>query len=182
MCLDTLPASEPNHGIHHHSSSRPGKNVAGLRSPWFFFSRTPPPRVRSLPLVGTTGRPPPPYARCPGLRRALRRRRRPTRYAHPSPPSFCAKPSAQTLTQAIWLSVFGSDLTTRVWLIKKNKCILCIMPTDFDFLFAKKFGCTCVHPCPLLGQFLSEFCNSVPEHVFFDWSLVTESPVFFVGE
>jgi hypothetical protein len=48
---------------------------------------------------------------------------------------------------------------------------ICIMPTDFDFLFAKKkkkIRCTCVHPCPLLGQFLSEFCNSVPEPVFFD--------------
>ena len=47
-----------------------------------------------------------------GIRRALHRRRAPTRYAQLIFPSCCARPSARTLVSAVWLFVFGSDLVT----------------------------------------------------------------------
>jgi hypothetical protein len=104
VCLGTLPASsQPNHGIHH-SSSRPGENVPGLglRSPCFFFPRSPrtacplwlsPSRGDDWATAAAAA-----AARCPGLSRPLRRRRGPTRYVHPFSAFCCVKPTAQTLT------------------------------------------------------------------------------------
>jgi hypothetical protein len=84
----------------------------------------------------------PPYGRCPGLLRSLRRRRAlpGTRTPLSSLPC-CAKPCTQTLySDLIYLQVYT-----------------CIMLTSFDCLAKKKryVGCTCVHPCPLLGPPLS---------------------------
>ena len=92
-------------------------------------------RLRQVPrsrsgVLGGRGRSLPPYARCPGLLRALRRRRAPpARYVHHPlvSHSCCANPSTPNPRL---LFVFGSGLITSVY--------ACIMPTSFDCFCEKK--------------------------------------------
>jgi hypothetical protein len=90
-------------------------------------------------------------------RRRLGERRRPsTRFAGPftgdeSPPGRPARPPpllftsccAKRSTPNPRVTYSYSDLT-------RLQVYTCIAPTNFDYL-SKIIGCTCVHPCPILG-------------------------------
>jgi hypothetical protein len=121
---------------------------------------------------GATKWPPPPsYGTCSGLRRVLRRRSTP-RYAHPF------SPLAAVRNWPLNRNFLYLCICIRIWSNYKFIYVLLCLLNSF-FSFTKVIGCTCVHPCPSLGQplslpipirnlvrFLNYFCIFFPDSLF----------------
>jgi hypothetical protein len=82
--------------------------------------------------------PPPPHARCTDLRRALGRRRTPSRYAHPLPLCENEHPNPNFIYLAIRTEI-GSNY------MGIHACLLT------SIVLLKIIGYTCAQPCPLPG-------------------------------